>query len=102
VAHPGQAGEEPSRSFSPAVAHSGAAVHGGDGAVCRFAVPISESAEIEAGQAPAAPGVPGGRKCRARLIAVVPQKASSTEEWLKLVGEQRTIEHRQTDLESTE
>ncbi len=39
---------------------------------------------------------------RIKLIAVVPQKASSTEEWLKLVGEQRVIEHQPTDLEGTE
>jgi hypothetical protein len=39
---------------------------------------------------------------RIKLIAVVPQKASSTEEWLKLVGEQRAIEHQPTDLDSTE
>jgi hypothetical protein len=31
---------------------------------------------------------------RIKLIAVVPQKAASTEAWLKLVGEQQqTIEH---------
>jgi hypothetical protein len=42
------------------------------------------------------------REERIKLIAVVPQKASSTEEWLKLVGEQRVIEHQPTDLESTE
>jgi Family of unknown function (DUF5681) len=31
---------------------------------------------------------------RIKLIAVVPQKAASTEDWLKLVGEQqKTIEH---------
>jgi hypothetical protein len=39
---------------------------------------------------------------RIKLVAVVPRKASSTEEWLKLVGEHRVIEHRPTDLESTE
>ena len=33
------------------------------------------------------------REERIKLIAVVPQKASSTEEWLKLIGEQRVIEH---------
>jgi hypothetical protein len=37
---------------------------------------------------------------RIKLIAVVPQKASSTEEWLRLVNEQRVIEHQPT--ESTE
>jgi hypothetical protein len=42
------------------------------------------------------------REERIKLIAVVPQKASSTEEWLKLVGEQKVIEHQPTDLESTE
>jgi hypothetical protein len=42
------------------------------------------------------------REERIKLIAVVPQKAASTEEWLKLVGEQRAIEHQPTDLESTE
>jgi hypothetical protein len=31
---------------------------------------------------------------RIKLIAIVPQKAASTEDWLKLVGEQqKTIEH---------
>jgi hypothetical protein len=39
---------------------------------------------------------------RIKLIAVVPQKASSTEDWLKLVGEQRVIEHQPTDLDNTE
>jgi hypothetical protein len=39
---------------------------------------------------------------RVKLIAVVPQKAATTEEWLKLVGEQRVIEHQPTDFESTE
>jgi hypothetical protein len=42
------------------------------------------------------------REERIKLIAVVPQKASSTEEWLKIVGEQRVIERQPTDLESTE
>jgi hypothetical protein len=42
------------------------------------------------------------REERIKLIAVVPQKAATTEEWLKLVGEQRVIEHQPTDLESTE
>ena len=39
---------------------------------------------------------------RIKLIAVVPRKAATTEEWLKLVGEQRVIEHQPTDLEGTE
>jgi hypothetical protein len=39
---------------------------------------------------------------RIKLIAVVPEKAASTEEWLRLVGEQRVIEHQPTDLESSE
>ena len=39
---------------------------------------------------------------RIKLIAVVPQKAASTEEWLRLVGEGRVIEHQAADLESTE
>jgi len=38
---------------------------------------------------------------RIKLIAVVPRKASSTEEWLKLVGEQKVIEHQPTDLDGT-
>jgi len=42
------------------------------------------------------------REERIKLIAVVPQKASSTEEWLKLVGEQRVIDHQPTDVESTD
>jgi hypothetical protein len=33
------------------------------------------------------------REERIKLIAIVPQKAATTEEWLKLVGEQRVIEH---------
>jgi hypothetical protein len=39
---------------------------------------------------------------RIKLIAVVPEKAATTEEWLKLVEEQRVIEHQPTDLKSTE
>jgi len=39
---------------------------------------------------------------RIKLIAVVPQKAASTEEWLRLVDEGRVIEHQAADLESTE
>jgi hypothetical protein len=42
------------------------------------------------------------REERIKLIAVVPEKAATTEEWLKLVGEQRVIEHQPTDLESTD
>ena len=42
------------------------------------------------------------REERIKLIAVVPEKAATTEEWLKLVGEERLIEHQPTDLESTE
>jgi hypothetical protein len=42
------------------------------------------------------------REERIKLIAVVPEKAATTEEWLKLVGEQRVIEHQPTDHESTE
>jgi hypothetical protein len=39
---------------------------------------------------------------RIKLIAVVPEKSATTEDWLKAVGEQRVIEHRSTDLEGTE
>ena len=39
---------------------------------------------------------------RIKLIAVVPEKAATTEEWLKLVGEHRVIELQPTDLESSE
>src|SRR5262245_57806464 len=42
------------------------------------------------------------REERIKLIAVVPEKAATTEEWLRLVGEQRVIEHQSTDLEGTE
>jgi hypothetical protein len=42
------------------------------------------------------------REDRIKLIAVVPEKSASTEEWLKLVGEERLIEHQPTDLENTE
>jgi hypothetical protein len=33
------------------------------------------------------------REDRIKLVAVVPQKANSTEEWLKLIQEQKVIEH---------
>jgi hypothetical protein len=39
---------------------------------------------------------------RIKLIAVVPEKSASTEEWLKLVGEQRVIEHQPANPESSE
>ena len=42
------------------------------------------------------------REERIKMIAVVPQKAATTEEWLKLVGEQRAIEHQPIDLDSTD
>jgi hypothetical protein len=42
------------------------------------------------------------REDRIKFIAVVPEKSASTEEWLKLVGEQRAIEHQPTNLKSTE
>src|SRR5262245_38079790 len=41
------------------------------------------------------------REERIKLIAVVPEKAATTEEWLKLVGEQRVIDHQPTDLDGT-
>src|SRR5262245_41971298 len=41
------------------------------------------------------------REERIKLIAVVPQKAATTEEWLRLVGEQRVIEHKPIDLKVT-
>jgi hypothetical protein len=42
------------------------------------------------------------REERIKLIAVVPAKSASTEDWLKAIGEQRVIEHQPTDPESTE
>ena len=42
------------------------------------------------------------REERIKLIAVVPAKSASTEDWLKAIGEQKVIEHQPTDLESRE
>jgi hypothetical protein len=61
---------------------------------------LKEIADRLDGRVPQAISV--DREERIKLIAVVPQKASSTEEWLKIVNEQRVIEHQPTDLESTE
>jgi len=42
------------------------------------------------------------REERIKLIAIVPEKSATTEDWLKAIGEHRVIEHQPTDLESTE
>jgi hypothetical protein len=42
------------------------------------------------------------REDRIKFIAVVPEKSATTEDWLKLIGEERVIEHQPTDLESTD
>ena len=42
------------------------------------------------------------REDRIKFIAVVPEKSATTEEWLKLIGEERVLEHQPTDVESTE
>jgi len=42
------------------------------------------------------------REERIKLIAIVPEKSATTEDWLKLIGEEKVIEHQPTDLESTE
>ena len=39
---------------------------------------------------------------RIKLIAVVPEKSATTEDWLRAIGETKVIEHQPTDLESTE
>ena len=42
------------------------------------------------------------REERIKLIAVVPEKSASTEDWLRAIGETKTIEHQPADIESTE
>ena len=39
---------------------------------------------------------------RIKLIAIVPEKSATTEDWLKAIGEQKVIEHQPTNLDSTE
>ena len=41
------------------------------------------------------------REERIKLIAVVPQKAATTEEWLKLIDQQKVIEHQPINRDST-
>jgi hypothetical protein len=39
---------------------------------------------------------------RIKLIAIVPEKSATTEDWLRAIGEHKVLEHQPTDLESTE
>src|SRR5262245_31873635 len=42
------------------------------------------------------------REERIKLIATGPAEAATTEEWLKLIGEQKVIEHQPIDSDNTE
>ena len=42
------------------------------------------------------------REERIKLIAVVPEKSATTEDWLRAIGETKAIDHQPTDIESTE
>ncbi len=39
---------------------------------------------------------------RIKLIAVVPEKSATTEDWLRAIGETKVIEHQPTNRESSE